>query len=165
MSDETPRHETSDLVYAASYAGFVGSGALALFFLIRDTVLGEPLMTPSIFGAAIFGAGVPAEPAVRLDQVAVASLVHVALFTVVGAPFAYLVHQVERLRDAPLILASGLFAVLGAGIVSLDLLLAPGLITAIGPLSVTLGNTMTAGAMTLFYRRAFSPEPVAARAR
>jgi len=38
MSDETPRHETSDLVYAASYAGFVGSGVLALFFLVHVAV-------------------------------------------------------------------------------------------------------------------------------
>lgn len=158
--------ETSNFLYAAAYAGFVGSGALAVFFLVRDSLMGAPLLTPSIFGAALFGSGVPAgEASIRIDWVALVSLVHVTLFTAVGAPFAYLVHRVDSLRHSILVMALGLFAVLGIGIVSLDALLAPGLMAAIGPVSILLGNALTAVAMAVFYSQAFAEEPVPAHAR
>ncbi|MDX1492519.1 MAG: hypothetical protein R3253_00490 [Longimicrobiales bacterium] len=166
MKTETGSDRTSDLVYAAAYSGFVGSGSLALFFLLRDALLGTPLLTPSILGAAILGPGIAAfEPAVRLDWVALVSLVHVVLFMAVGGPFAILVHRLPALRERPLMLALGIFGTLGAGIVSLDMLLAPGLLAAIGPASVTVGNAVTAAAMTVFYQWAFADALVGSEAR
>ncbi|NNF13257.1 MAG: hypothetical protein HKN72_08540 [Gemmatimonadetes bacterium] len=154
---------TSNLLYAAAYAGFVGSGVLAMFFLLRDSLLGSPLLTPSILGAALFGPGASnADAAIRIDWVALASLVHVTLFTGVGAPFAYLVHRVEPLRDSVVMMSLGLFAVLGIGIVSFDALVTPGLLASIGPLSILLGNALTSSAMAVFYVRAFADEPVPA---
>ena len=156
----------ADLAYAASYAGFVGSAVVALFFLVRDAVVGMPLMTPSLFASALFEGGVAAgETSVSLDRVALVSLVHVTLFSSVGAAFAYLVHRVEPLLAHPVVMGVGLFAILGSGIVSLDVLVAPGLIAAIGPVSVTLGNGVASVAMTVFYRSAFSGSAVPAEAR
>lgn len=163
---DTSTNDQSNFLYAACYAGFVGSGVLAVFFLLRDALIGAPLLTPSIFGAAIFGGGVPvAEPAIRIDWVALVSMVHVALFTAVGAPFAYLIHRLPQLRESPIAQTVGLFAVLGIGIVALDALMAPGLVLAIGAVSIAIGNALTAAAMTLFYGRAFAEEPVPVEAR
>ena len=156
----------ADLAYAASYAGFVGSAAVAVLFLIRDAVLGTPLMTPSLFATALFEGGIAGgEVSVSLERVALVSLVHVTLFSSVGAAFAYLVHRVEPLLAHPVVMGVGLFALLGAGFVSLDVLVAPGLIAAIGPVAVTLGNAVASLAMTLFYRSAFAASAVPAEAR
>ena len=165
MTEDTSSTRSQNFIYAASYAGFVGAGVLALCFLVRDAIMGSPLLTPSIFGAAIFQGAVPTDPTVRLDQVALVSLVHVALFTSVGAPFAYLVYRVERLQEYPLVMAAGIFAALGVGIASLDALLLPGLVAAIGPVSVTVANALTAGAMSAFYREAFALEAATVSAR
>lgn len=153
--------ESSNLLYAAAYAGFVGSGVIAVFFLLRDSLMGSPLLTPSIFGAALFGSGVPTgETAIRIDWVALVSLVHVTLFTSVGAPFAYLVHRIPSLRDNPVVMSLGLFAVLGIGIAALDALVTPGLVGAIGATSIFLGNAVTSVAMAVFYAGAFADQPV-----
>lgn len=163
-TDATPR-DTSNLLYAAAYSGFIGSGVIALFFLLRDTLLGAPLLTPSIFGAALFGSGASAEAAIRIDWVALVSIVHVTLFTSVGAPFAYLIYRVAPLRESMVMTTLGLFAILGIGIVSLDTLVTPGLLSAIGPVSILLGNAVTASAMAVFYARAFADGPVPVEVR
>ena len=156
----------ADLAYAASYAGFVGSAVVALFFLVRDAVMGTPLLTPSLLATALFEGGVASGGAsIRLEGVALVSLVHVTLFSSVGAAFAYLVHRVEPLLAHPVAMGVGLFAVLGSGIVSLDVLMAPGLIAAIGPVAVTVGNAMASVAMAVFYRSAFNRSAVPAEAR
>lgn len=161
MSQNAADLPTSNLLYAAAYSGFVGSGTLAIFFLLRDAVLGTPLMTPSLFGAALFGPGLEAfTPAVRLEWVALVSVVHVVLFTAVGAPVAYLVHLLPPLRENPFVLALGLFGTLGAGIISLDAVMAPGLLASIGPVSVSIGNAVTATTMAIFYRQAFADTPL-----
>ncbi len=165
-TNDSSQNSDANLLYAAAYAGFVGSGVLAVYFLLRDSIFGNPLLTPSIFGAALFGPGLPTgEAAIRIDWVALVSLVHVTLFTAVGAPFAYLVHKVPPLRDNPVIMSLGLFAVLGIGIVALDALIAPGLVGAIGPISIILGNTVAAASMAVFYVRAFADQPVPVEAR
>ncbi|MDX1646310.1 MAG: hypothetical protein R3304_04110 [Longimicrobiales bacterium] len=164
MTRDPESSERADLVYAASYAGFVGSAVVALAFLLKDVAMGTPLVTPSILGAALLDGRVVTRGAVvHLELVALASLVHVALFTCVGAAFAFLFQRVEPLRSQPVMLATGLFAALGIGIVSMDALAAPGVIQAIGPASVTVANATAAISMTAFYFSAFSTTVALAR--
>ena len=147
----------SDVVYAAWYSGAIGASAIAIFFLVRDLLVGTPLATPSVLGSALFLGEVPGPDApIRLDLVALISLVHLAAFAVVGALFALLLGRLEELQHRPVVLAAGIFATLTAGLVAMDFVFLPGIVDAVSPLAVTAGNVVAAVLMTLFYNYAFN---------
>ena len=144
----------SDLAFAIAYAGAIGSAVIASLFLILDTVAGRPLETPILMGSALFLGELPSAAApLRLDLAAAYSLVHLVMFTAVGALFAL---AADRLQELPFLATiSGLFLTLNAGLLTLDALVAPNLVAAIGFTPVVLGNLLASGAMTAFYARAF----------
>lgn len=146
----------SDVAYAAVYAGAIGGATVALFFLARDIAIGAPLATPSMLGSALFLGAEPSWAAeVRLDMVALFSLVHLVMFAMVGALFAFVLGRVEELRHRPLALGAGVFATLTAGIAVLDVLALPGVVSAINPVALATGNALAATLMTRFYLYAF----------
>lgn len=152
-----PHTARSDVVYAAWYSGAIGASAIALFFLARDVIVGAPLATPSLLSSMLFLGELPgADAPIRLDLIALVSLVHVAAFGLVGALFAVLLGRLEELQHRPVVLAAGIFATLTAGLVAMDFALLHGIVEAMNPLAVTAGNVVAAALMTLFYNYAFN---------
>lgn len=159
-----PRTAPSDVLYAAAYAGAIGGSAIALFFLVIDLARGAPLATPSLLGSAIVtGAAPSGQVPVRIDLVAMVSVLHLVAFGAVGAVFALVVGRVADLVHRPVVLGAGIFATLTAGIVTVDLLFLNGIVTALNPVAIVLGNAVAAACMAVFYRYAF--ETVAAPVR
>lgn len=157
MSNDLQQPRNSDLAYSMAYAGAIGSGLIAAFFLVLDAVAGQPLATPLLVGSALFtGALPPAGGALRLDLVAMYSIAHLGMFTAVGALFAALAARLSNAPGITAILSAGLFLTLTAGVFTLDALVAPDLVAAIGLSPVMLGNAVASGGMTVFYLRVFT---------
>jgi hypothetical protein len=143
----------SDMAFAATWAGSIGGSAVALFFLLLDIVGGHALQTPSILASAVFLGEIPAGGDVlRLELVALYSLVHFVAFTAVGAVFAWIVVHTADVAAQSIIVSAGLFATLTAGLLAVDLMIAPDLVGAIGLPAICVGNVLASAAMFAFYR-------------
>jgi hypothetical protein len=80
------------LVREGVWVGVVGATAVALWFLLVDTIAGQPLQTPAALGAALFR--LPAEAIVL--ALAGYTLFHYVAFCAVGLLAAYSTGLAER---------------------------------------------------------------------
>src|SRR3989337_2754521 len=77
-------------------AGLIGAAAVALWFLIVDTVAGRPFFTPAMLGDALFwGQRDPSQVSVAFPTVVGYTMVHVIAFGIVGMIAAFLAYEVE----------------------------------------------------------------------
>src|SRR5438552_1754481 len=77
--------------------GFIGATAIALWFLIVDTVAGHPFYTPIFLGkgvVSVLGKNMMGDTA--FTQVAGYTIFHYAAFFIVGIVLTVVVHQAER---------------------------------------------------------------------
>ncbi len=97
-------------------AGCLGATAIAVWFLIVDTVAGRPLYTPDLLGRGLISilGKPPAMPDTMATHVIGYTLFHYAAFALVGVIVAWIVHQSAR---TPAILAGFLvlFVIVEAG--------------------------------------------------
>lgn len=148
-----------DLIYETFYSAAIGGSAIALFFLVVDSIAGRPLFTPSLMGSVLF-LGMPAHAVteIRLDMVARFSIVHFAAFAVVGLCVTLLVHWAERHARHPLLVFAVLFALFELGTMGVAAVLLQGVMGRLGPLLVALANLSAALSMGLFFLYARQPE-------
>jgi len=142
----------NDLAYGAFYGGALGGSIIAIFFLIVDAIRGQALYTPSMLGTALFLDTVV--PGVRLDMVALFSIVHFAAFVALGGVASWLHLTWEPLRDRAVALAILLFVLLTGALFLGDWLFMDGVAAALGIFEVLLANALTAAAMAAFVTRA-----------
>src|SRR3989449_11628850 len=77
-------------------AGCVGAAAVALWFLIVDTINGRPFFTPAMLGSAVFGgAHDPSQVVIEYSRIIGYTMIHVSAFIVVGVVAAALAAEVE----------------------------------------------------------------------
>src|SRR6478672_584832 len=90
------------------FAGFIGATAIAIWFLIVDTVSGHPFYTPQVLGqglANVLGKTMMDSPT---SQVIGYTIFHYAIFALVGIVLTVIIHQAAR---TPAILAGLLIMV------------------------------------------------------
>ena len=142
-----------DVVGDGFYAGSAGAAVVALFFLVVDFVLREPLYTPSLFGSVLFrGAEPSAAIGVDLQMVAFYSLVHGAAFVGFGVLCAAIMSRMRKMPELPLV---ALFCFLGLELsfVFVVRILAPGVGLEIGHGYVATANVLAAIAMAIWLVR------------
>src|SRR6059058_5833825 len=67
-------------------AGLIGAGAVALWFLIVDTIAGRPFFTPAMLGSAVFwGVHDPALVVIEYSRIIGYTMIHVSAFIIVVA--------------------------------------------------------------------------------
>jgi hypothetical protein len=156
---EPVSHTRADILYDSVYSGAIGGSVVALFFLAVDAAGGRALYTPSLMGSVLFGgADAGAVSEVRLDMVAYYTLVHFAVFGVVGTLVSLLVHQVEIRSRHPAEVLVLLFLVLEGGFVVATQLLMPGVMQQLGAFRVLTANLLAAGGIAVFLIRSHRPE-------
>ncbi|MDJ0850569.1 MAG: hypothetical protein QNK04_19525 [Myxococcota bacterium] len=138
----------ADLIYESFYSGAVGGSVVALFFLVIDALQGEPLFTPSLMGMVLFsGESAESVVGVHLDMVAWYSLVHFAIFGLLGTGMTLLVHAVGTHFRHPLLVLLLAFGVFEAAFVLVSAVALPGVMGRLGALPIAAANLLAAGAM------------------
>ena len=134
-------------------AGVIGASAIALFFLLVDTVRREALFTPSVMASALLRGAPPSDTAsVDLSMVAAYSIVHGAAFVAVGILAAWAT-ALRRASVATFTLTIAIFGVLELGFLFSCVAIDPGLLEAVGVAPATVGNLLAAVGMAAYLHR------------
>ena len=142
---------SADFAFASLLSGAYGSAAIALFFLVVDSLRGSPFLTPSMMGSAVFlGTEPSAATSMRMDVMAAYTLVHFVVFVALGTAITWLRTRVDLLARNGLSLATAVLAALTLGSIAVDQLLLPGLLMAIGALPLVAAHTLAALVMGFF---------------
>lgn len=128
-------------------AGLIGGGAVAVWFLVIDTLLREPLFTPAALGTVLFrGGGGPENVVIAGDTVFGYTLVHFAAFILFGVILSGLTEEVER--HPPLVFGLViLFVVFEVFFIAMVAVLGRWVLEALAWWSVLVGNLLAAVAM------------------
>ncbi len=142
-------HVARLIVAQGAIAGCFGAGALAIWFLLVDALVRQPMWSPSLVGNVILnGASVTAPVAIDLSAVAIFSIVHCLLFAGFGIVMTFALNR-AGIRPLSLVGVALLAAALQAGVVVTTGILAPGLGGALGWMFVTAGNAVAAVTMAI----------------
>ncbi|MGD2136233.1 MAG: hypothetical protein PVF27_08735 [Gemmatimonadales bacterium] len=134
-------------------AGLIGAGTIAIWFLVMDTILREPLFTPSMLGEAFFWSMQdPAAMDVTFQAVVAYTMVHVLAFLAIGVLAAFLACQIERLPST-LFIAVVFFAAFEFGFYVIVWIAASPILGALAWWSVGVGNAIAAVGMGAFLWR------------
>lgn len=136
-------------------AGFAAALALALWFLVIDALAGRPLHTPAFLARVLLGADVITLSAA---QIAVYTVVHFALFLVLGAAVGWLM---DRLDAVPGILLGFVLGFLLFNLVFYGGVWLTGtdVVNYLGWVEVLIGNVI-AGLTLVGVVRLLHPQPV-----
>ncbi len=133
-------------------AGLLAAVAVAIWFLIVDTVAGRPFYTPSVLGTALFGRGIGLETApVSFSMVAMFTWVHGMVFAVLGGVASRLLAVVEKNPSMGFGVLL-LFVLLQAGFTVTAAFLAAPIFAALGWPSIFVANLLAAGVMAIYFR-------------
>ena len=158
-SGSSSGHTTADFIYDAFFSAGLGGSAVAIFFLIVDVARGAPLLTPTVIAAALFQGVSPADvPEVDLGLVAAYSLVHFAVFGLIGAGLSVLVHEAELHSKHPAVILFAVFAVVEVGAIGAGTVLAPAVMAWLGYIEIAAANLLAAAAMGAFMVSSHRPE-------
>jgi hypothetical protein len=89
------RHKSTLLVEGA-ITGAIGATAVAVWFLIVDTVSGRPLYTPELLGEAFFSLFGPPAGETPTQYILGYTLVHYFAFAIVGTVLAAIVRRADE---------------------------------------------------------------------
>lgn len=146
-------HSHQRVVREGLVAGAIGATGVAIWFLIIDTVAGEPLLTPSALGAVLAGDFSSASSEARLPWVIGYTIFHLAAFLVVGLVLSFVAHRAEQ-ESSILAVFLILFVVFELGFYGLTAILAetrlPG---ALAWHRVAVGNLIAAALMGAYVWR------------
>lgn len=135
-------------------AGLIGAVVVALWFLLIDSLLREPLYTPAALASVLFqGGGAPETVEIALAPVLGYTLVHFAFFILFGVVLSGLVMQVEKFPP----LAFGLvilFVVFEVFFIAMVAMLGRWILQELAWWSILLGNIFAATAMGAYMWKA-----------
>jgi hypothetical protein len=147
-----PRIGFAEVVGDGVFAGLIGASAVALWFLVVDAALREPLFTPSLVASALLRDAPPSpDHAIDLSMVAAFTAIHSSLFILFGIAASWVVDQFRHTPDLPLI-TIGAFIALEGGFVIATKLFVPDLAATIGHGLIVAGNVFAAVGMGLYLR-------------
>ena len=132
-------------------AGLIGAAAVALWFLLFDTLQGQPFRTPALLGGAVFqGLRVPQTLGVTPGAVLGYTVLHVLAFVAFGILCAVLIAAAER--EPPLLLAFiALFACFSVFFLGLVWVLERWILGALSWWSIVIANLLAAGGMLGYF--------------
>lgn len=153
----TARESELSSVYGEGIvAGLLGAATIAVWFLIVDTINGQPLHTPTVLGTALFrgGAGLdhPETLPVSYEMVMAFTWVHALVFAAIGGIAARLLAFAEHTANVGFGIVL-LFVIFEFGFVAVTMVLAENALQALAWPAVLVGNLLAAGAMGTYFRR------------
>jgi hypothetical protein len=149
---------THSTVREGIIVGVLGAVAVAVWFLIVDSIGGRPLHTPALLGALVTRAANPmaaADGSGKLMLAAAYTPIHFILFVLFGMLVVFLLHRAEKMPSL-LMLALLLFAAFEVGFTGVVVILEQ---TALGDLAwyqVAVGNLIAVVVMAWYLVRRHS---------
>ena len=141
---------SGNATFAAMFSGACAAASVALLFLVIDSIRGTPLATPSLLGSALFLGEVPSGAlTVRVDLVALYSLVHAAAFFALGAAATTAYLKFPALAQAPVLYAAVLTGLLSIAAALFEAAV-PGAITSAGISAVLGANAIASSVLAGF---------------
>ena len=134
-------------------AGCIGAAAVAVWFLVVDTLNGRPFFTPAMLGSAVFwGVHDPARVVIQYSNIIGYTMIHVSAFVVVGCIAAALAAEVEEAPSTLFLVIVG-FCFFEFGFYVLVAILAQPLLGALAWWNVAIGNAIAAFGMGYYLWR------------
>ena len=141
-------------------AGIIGASAVALWFLMVDSIAGRPLFTPAVLGASLFdllGGGFGGRG--LFTHVAAYTVIHFAAFILIGIGAAMLMNVLDR-RPSLLVGLIGLFLVFELCVIGAVAVLSQSpLFGTIAWYQLGAANLLAAYSMGRYLWRAHHPAP------
>ena len=148
--------DTAKLYREGMIAGVIGALAIALWFLLLDTLSGRPLWTPTVLGTVLFrrgaGLGAPESLAVSAEMVLMFTWVHGLVFAALGGIVARLLGHVERHPSSGFGVLL-LFVIFQFGFIVAATIFAAPVLRVLSPWSILVANLLAAAAMGAYFRR------------
>jgi hypothetical protein len=153
----TARQSELSRVYGEGIvAGLLGAAAIAVWFLIVDTISGRPLFTPTVLGTAVFrgGAGLdhPDTLPISGEMVLAFTWVHALLFATIGGVAARLLAFAEHTANVGFGIVL-LFVVFEFGFVAVTTVFAQDVVSTLSWPAVLVGNLLAAAVMGAYFWR------------
>ncbi len=147
-----------EFVLEGTMVGVIGASVVALWFLLVDLLVREPLFTPSLVADRLFGQD-PDTHALTIDlaRVSAVAALHGGLFVGFGIAAAWLVSRYVTRPALPRLFLA-LFAALEGGFLLVSELAFPGIASGIGYGTILVGNVLSAAAMAAVLGRS-RPHP------
>jgi hypothetical protein len=137
-------------------AGSIGAAAVAIWFLILDTIQGRPFYTPSLLGSALFHHGEwlasPNTVPFSLEMTLMYTWVHFLVFCLIGGIAAWLLDVAEENVNAGFGIVL-LFVFFEFGFIAAALVFAEAVLKALAWPSVLVGNLLAAASMVAYFWR------------
>ncbi len=150
------RPDTVALYQEGMLAGVLGAAAVAVWFLVLDSLSGRPFWTPTVLGTALFrrGAGLDgADPLpVSFEMVLMFSWIHGMVFAALGGVAARLLGYVERHPSAGFGVLL-LFVIFQFGFIAVATVFAQPVLRVLSAWSILVANLLAAAAMAGFLWR------------
>lgn len=135
------------------WGGCIGAAAVAVWFLLVDTIDGRPFFTPAMLGSAMFfGIHDPTQVVIEFGRIIPYTMIHVSAFVVIGVLAAWLVMKTEEVPHA-MFLVVVLACFFEFGFYIFLAILAPPLLGALAWWSVAAGNGIAAAGMGIYFWR------------
>jgi hypothetical protein len=149
--------DSADSIYEEGLvAGLLGAATIAVWFLILDSLAGQPFRTPTILGTAIFRGGrgltAPDGVPVSFEMVLLYTWIHALVFWVIAGVAARLLRVAERQPNAGFGILL-LFVVFEFGFVAAALVFAEPVLHAVTWPAILGGNLLAALVMGVYFRR------------
>lgn len=132
-------------------AGCIGAAVVAVWFLIVDSISGQPFFTPAMLGSAVVG-GAHDQIVIEPARIFGYTMIHVSAFVVVGVIAAALAAEVEYAPSTLFLVIVG-FCFFEVGFYILVALLAKPLLGYLAWWNVAIGNGLAALGMGYFLWR------------
>jgi hypothetical protein len=147
--------DTVALYQEGMIAGVLGALAVAVWFLVLDSLSGRPFWTPTVLGTALFrgGAGLtsPEGVPVSAEMVLMFSWVHGMVFAGLGGLAARLLGYAERHPSAGFGVLL-LFVVFQFGFIAMATIVAEPVLHVLSAWSILVANLLAAAVMAAFLR-------------
>jgi hypothetical protein len=144
----------SDVVLDGLFTGMLGAIAVALWFLLLDSVAGRPFYTPALLGGVLLHGGSSASQPVAIVPLAIAAYTafHFVTFIAFGVLISFLMTLFERFPIMFFVLLVT-FLSLQVAFFGLEVALGAALIGKLQPWTVVIANVLAATAMAFYQWR------------
>ena len=148
-----PRSVTAQVLEDGFFAGVIGGGLVAAWYLLLDAIAQRPLYTPAMLGAVLFrGATDPTAVVIQPELVAWYSALHFLAFLAVGFLASWLAVQFERFPTVGVAILF-LFVIFETGFFVFAFTIGRAILGTLGLWTIAVANLLAAAGMSTYLLR------------